>query len=109
MPHVRRCHRVVGGMIPACCKNMLPPDKIHNHFNFPAKWVNSAAKLVHRWFLDYEVGMCRVTRLGGAQNFRDELEPVMHYEYMDITGNAVEESSSLYEVRKWVKADKSNL
>jgi hypothetical protein len=96
----RRCHRAAGGARPACCQNVQPPNKLRNEHNFCAKWVNAAAKLIHKWFHDSELGMCRVVRMGGALNSRGSTEPVMFYTHVNEEGKVEEDSSSLPEVKR---------
>jgi hypothetical protein len=71
--------------------------------------VNSAAKLINKWFHDADLGMCRVIRMGGAKNMFGRMEPVMYYTHVNAEGEIEEESSSLPEVKAWVTADKTNL
>jgi hypothetical protein len=61
-----------------------------------------------RWFEDEDLGMCRVIRFGGHRH-DGKMEPVMHYSYLDAEGKTHTEKSSLEEVEKWVRAEKSNL
>ena len=107
-----RCHQNTAGARLACCENQDPPSKLKNVHNFPAKYVNAAAKLINTWFMceDDDINaMCRVTRMGGAENCIGKYEPVMYYTHVDTDGGIVENSSSLPEVKEWVRADKTNL
>ena len=71
--------------------------------------MNNAAKRIHKWFNDDELGMCRVVGMAGATNVNGDKESVMLYTHVDNEGNVVQESSSLPEVKKWVNADTTNL
>jgi hypothetical protein len=66
---------------------------------------------LHRWFHDTNFGMCRVVGFGAYIDKDDEksvMEPTLHYTYLNCMDEVVHESSSLAEVVKWVKAEKTN-
>jgi hypothetical protein len=71
--------------------------------------VSVAAKLLHKWFRDEDLGMCRVLRFTGVKGKKGAMEPVLEYAYVDEGGKVVKEKSSFAEVKKWVQADTTNL
>ena len=94
----------------ACCKNTHPPDKLKNTHNFPTQIVDKAASIMHRWFKDDELGMCRVVKLGGHKRTGERMGPVLFYQYVDKqTGDIGEEFSSIEEVVTWVEACPTNI
>jgi hypothetical protein len=105
----RRCHAKEGGARKACCQNVEAPDKLYNEHKFEKEVVDVAASVMQKWFLDKELGMCRVVEFGGYYNTdMKDIEPVLHYEYMK--GDDVNvESSALAEVVQWVNMSQDNL
>jgi hypothetical protein len=88
---------------------MEPPDPIKNKYKFPAAVVNKAASLLHKWFVDAELGPCRVVEFGGNRNSKGKMEPVLYYTHVAPDGELVDDSSTIPEVASWVAADQSNL
>ena len=105
----RRCHQNVGGMAAAECTNQTKPDALPNRWKFHHKIVDAGAALLHRWFNDEELGMCRVVEFGGIYNNEGTLEPIMWYTHLDEDGDEHRENSSLVEVKQWVADDDTNI
>jgi hypothetical protein len=74
------------------------PVALKNIHGFAHRHVKKASQMISRWFNDEELGWCRVVRLGGHLNAEQEMEPILHYTYMEADGTIVEHSSSLAEV-----------
>ena len=85
------------------------PDKLPNKYKFHTNIVNEAARLMHAWFNDKEMGMCRVVEFGGFKKKDGTMEPVMYYDYFDANGEVETDSSTLIEVAEWVEKDKTNI
>jgi hypothetical protein len=105
---VRRCHSTQGGCTAAECQNTEIPDKIRNKHNFPVDVVNLAASLLHKWFDDDELGLCRVVDFGGKPDQDGIMQPVLHYAHLDGDG-VVEDTSTVEEVAAWVADNITNL
>ena len=104
-----RCHQNVGGMAAAKCTNQTKPDALPNRWKFHPKIVDAGAALLHRWFEDDELGMCRVVEFGGISNNEGTLEPIMWCTHVDEDGDEHRENSSLVEVKQWVQEDEPNI
>ena len=88
---------------------MEAPDKLKNDHDFEKEVVDVAASVMQKWFLDKDLGMCRVVEFGGYYNTNmKDVEPVLHYEYMKDAEVHVE-SSALAEVVDWVGLSQDNL
>ena len=105
----RRCHQKEGGGGHEACKNTETPDKLPNEYKFHTNVVNEAARLMHAWFNDKDLGMCRVVELGGFKKPDGEIEPVLYYDYFDENGEVETDKSTLIEVAEWVEKEKTNI
>ena len=104
-----RCHARDGGSKQVCCVNDAP-DKLYNQFDFEEHIVNEAFSVMHKWFVDKELGVCRVTDFSGWQNSKGTIEPMLFYKYMvKETGTFKEEFSTVVEVAEWVRKCDSNV
>ena len=96
-------------MAAAKCKNQDKPDSLPNKWNFHPKIVDAGAELLHKWFEDEELGMCRAVEFGMVDNNEGEKEPIMWYTHVDAESDEHGSSSSLVEVKDWVNADTTNI
>jgi hypothetical protein len=90
------------------------PERLDNPLNFPTVVVDIAAALMHKWFYDEDLGMCRVVKLGGVMRPNDvtgveEMKATLTYEHVLDDGSIDRNTSSLSEVKEWVDKEKSNL
>ena len=44
---------------------MEAPDKLYNEHDFKKEVVDVAASVMQKWFMDKDLGMCRVAEFGG--------------------------------------------